>query len=103
MSDRSPEKDALLRRFAKKYLWWQSPEDAVRDERRVAAQIMDIGEFDDVAIALRVMGSSAFRDALRHAEAGWFSPKSWAYWHYRCGLTRFDASPPPLPIRRLPH
>jgi len=94
--------DTLLKALAKKYIWWKSPDEAARDTRRVVAQIMNVGDFDDVRIALLTLGKEPFREALTHAEPGWFSPKSWAYWHYRFGITAFDNAPPPLPKRTLP-
>lgn len=92
-------RDALRVTLARKYLWWKSPADALKFERRLIAQIMNIGDFEDVRTALAVFGRISFEDALRNADAGWFSPKSWAYWHYRSRLTPVGGLPPALPQR----
>ncbi len=92
----------LLQVLAKKYIWWKAADDPSLSARRVIVQIMNVGDFNDVRAALDMLGPQSFEDALRHAEPGWFSPKSWAYWHYRCGLTPYDQAPPALPKRDLP-
>lgn len=34
--------------FAKKYVWWKSEEEAAEQPERVIAQVMNIGDFDDI-------------------------------------------------------
>jgi hypothetical protein len=94
-------KRALLKALAKKYIWWEPPDAAAQNERRVVAQIMNIGDFDDVRRALTAFGVKPFEDALTHADPGWFSAKSWAYWHYRCRIVPFEKDPPALPTRKI--
>lgn len=67
---------------------------------RVIAQVMDIGDFDDMRSLAAQLGDDALRDVIAHAQAGWFNPRSWAYWHYRLGLCEVDEVPP-LPVRRF--
>jgi hypothetical protein len=62
---------------------------------------MDIGDFDDVRLLIEKLGIEPFKETLTRAEPGWFSPRSWTYWHYRCGLTDYRRTAPPLPSRRL--
>lgn len=92
--------DALLRRLASKYVWWKTPEEALVFRRRVVAQVMDSGDYSDVVALAAAIGDDALRDALLRAGPGEFSPRSWAYWHYRLGLARVDEAPP-LPVRRF--
>ena len=94
---------ALLMRWAARYIWWKSPEDALRYPDRIIAQVMNIGDYDDVQALVETFGDEALRDILRHAEAGVFNERSWAYWHYRLGLTPPEAPDgvPPLPVRRF--
>lgn len=61
---------------------------------------MDIGDYDDVQQMVRTFGVSAPRYVVEHAEAGMFSPRSWAYWHYRLGLAA-SGQVPPLPQRKV--
>ena len=91
----------IIREMARKYIWWKSADDASLSPRRVVAQIMNIGDFYDVRFVWASLGSQVFRDVLEHAEAGWFNGRSWAYWHYRCGLIPFGENPPPLPTRHI--
>ncbi len=93
------DRDAL-RRLAGKYIWWKAADEAVAMPERVIAQVMNIGDYTDVqALAVQV-GDKVLREVLTHAEAGWFSSRSWVYWHYRLGLAGIDRVPP-LPARRL--
>lgn len=94
--------NALLLRLAPRYIWWKSPEEAVEKPERVIAQIMDIGDFDDMQTMAALVGDDILRDVLIHAEAGQFNPRSWHYWHYRLGLARYGEIPvPPMPVRRV--
>jgi hypothetical protein len=68
---------------------------------RVIAQVMDIGDYDDVQALVLQVGDEVLREVLRHAEAGQFNERSWTYWHYRLGLAGVDEVPP-LPLRRFP-
>ena len=90
----------LLKPFARKYIWWKTPEDAVTMPERVIAQVMDIGDYADVQTLAVQVGDEALRDVLAHAQAGQFSERSWAYWHYRLGLSEADHVPA-LPARRF--
>jgi hypothetical protein len=89
-----------LKRLAGKYVWWKTPDEACAMPERVVAQVMNIGDYDDVQALAQQVSDDYLRDVLVHAEIGQFSARSWAYWHYRLGL----ASPgqvPPLPARRF--
>ncbi|MBM3341927.1 MAG: hypothetical protein FJY56_07425 [Betaproteobacteria bacterium] len=89
-----------LRRFASKYIWWQSTDELVATPRRVIAQVMNIGDYADVQTLAAQVGDDVLRDTLLHAEAGQFNARSWAYWHYRLGLAKVDQVPP-LPQRKF--
>jgi hypothetical protein len=91
---------ASLKPFAGKYIWWKTPEDAVAMPERVIAQVMNIGDYADVQALASQVGDEALREVLIHAEAGQFSERSWAYWHYRLGLSGVDEVPA-LPVRRF--
>ena len=88
-----------LRPYAKKYIWWKTPDEAVEFPNRVIAQVMDIGTFEDAQALLGLVGAPVFRDVLQHAEAGQFSKRSWTYWHYKLGLAKTETDIPPLPQR----
>lgn len=99
-----PERQtALLTRWAARYIWWKSVPDAMRYPDRIIAQVMNIGAYEDVQTLVERFGAEALRDVVRHAEAGQFNARSWAYWHYRLGLISPDAQArvPPLPARQV--
>ena len=90
----------VLLSLAAKYIWWKTAEEALQYPERVVAQVMNLGDYGDVQMLAAEAGDDYLRDVLAKAEAGQYSARSWAYWHYRLGL----ASPghlPPLPRRRI--
>ncbi len=91
----------VLAAMGRRYLWWERDRIDAVPPRRIVAQLMNIGDYDDVLAVLSLLGEAPFRDALANAEAGWFSPKSWSYWHLRLGLREPGESSPPLPARRI--
>ena len=93
-----PVSQESLKRFACKYIWWKTPEEAVAMPGRVIAQVMNIGDYPDVQALVAQVGDEVLRDVLMHAEAGQFNARSWAYWHYRLGLSSVDHVPA-LPVR----
>ena len=89
-----------LKPFASRYIWWKTPEEAVTMPERVIAQVMNIGDYADVQSLASQVGDEVLRDVLTHAQAGQFSERSWAYWHYRLGLSSVDHVPV-MPVRRF--
>lgn len=98
----SEEKQGIdtLRHLAGRYIWWKTPDEAASMPARVIAQVMNLGDYDDVQLLAKHVGDAALRDVLTHAEAGQFNERSWAYWHYRLGLAAVGHVPP-LPARRF--
>ena len=90
----------VLERLARKYLWWKTPHEAMATPERVIAQVMNLGDFEDVQTLANRLGDEVLRDVLTQAEAGQFNARSWAYWHYRLGLAEVDHVPP-MPARRF--
>ena len=90
----------LLKTCAAKYLWWMTPDEALKHPDRIVIQVMNLGDFADVTAVLDTFGEEKARELLIHAEAGQFYPRSWHYWHYRLGIS--DAGcVPPMPVRRV--
>ncbi|MCL2791239.1 MAG: hypothetical protein FWD79_11475 [Desulfobulbus sp.] len=89
-----------LKPLASKYIWWKTPDEAVAMPERVIAQVMNIGDYADVQWLATQVGDEVLREVLTHAEAGQFNERSWAYWHYRLGLSSVD-NVPALPARRF--
>jgi hypothetical protein len=93
--------DEILRELARKYIWWKSPDEALRTPQRIIAQVMNLGDYDDVQLLANQLGEETLCQALARSEAGQFNERSWTYWHYRLGLAELGEVPP-LPARTLP-
>ena len=96
----NPIDQAALKKFARKYIWWKTPDEAVAAPQRVIAQVMNIGDYWDVQELAVQVGDDILRRVLEQAESGQFNARSWAYWHYRLGLASVDQVPL-LPVRRF--
>lgn len=89
----------LLKALARKYIWWLSPADAAARPDLAITQVMELGDYDDVLKMEATLGRARLAQALRRAEAGRFSERSWVYWHYRLGLASPRQKVPALPRR----
>ena len=94
-----PAAQALLRRMACRYIWWQTPDASARDPLRVIAQVMDMGTLEDIQEAAAILGTRRMAEVLSLALPGWFHPKSWAFWNIALGRTA-SGRIPPIPARR---
>jgi hypothetical protein len=90
----------LLRELARKYVWWLSPADVAARPDLAITQTMELGDFGDQRRLEATFGRDRLAEALRGAQAGRLSARSWTYWHYRLGLAQ-SGSVPPLPQRQL--
>lgn len=90
----------FLKALACKYIWWKTPDEAILMPERLVAQVMNIGDYSDVQAVANKTGEEYLQNILCHAEIGQFSPRSWAYWHYRLGLCNVG-DVPAMPIRRV--
>lgn len=59
-----------LSRLATRYIWWKTPEEAMQSPRRVVAQVMNLGDFEDMRLLAEAVGEEELRETLRHAEIG---------------------------------
>jgi len=84
--------DETLRAIAARLIWWQASEVSLRDPRRLVAQVMNLGSWEDVKFAQAHFGLAAFRAALENAQPGWFEQDSWVIWH-----NAFELPVPDLP------
>ncbi|MGH2547894.1 MAG: hypothetical protein ACRDHN_00770 [Thermomicrobiales bacterium] len=86
--------------ICRRYIWWETPEQAIETPERVVAQVMNIGDWDDVLAVEAIVGVECFREVLRQAEIGQFNARSWHYWHYRLGLSTYGTVPS-MPTRKI--
>ena len=84
--------------MARKYVWWQPPEETLADRKLFLAQLMTLGTVEDVRWMLAAASGDELRAVLRDPPVGVFNPRSWSFWHLRLGLNPV----PVLPVRRLP-
>lgn len=89
----------LLRSLARRYVWWLSPGEALARPNFIATQVMEMGDYDDVLKLEATLGREALVRALREAEPGRLSERSWIYWHHRLGVA--GRWIPPLPQRTM--
>lgn len=90
----TPEIESIARRV----VWFEGPTQAIADAHRFIAYAMTYGDDADMRLIRQFVSDDELRNALDHAPAGVFDPRSWAYWNLRLG--RYPA--PPMPERRLP-
>ncbi len=88
-----PETEA----WARKYVWWETLEATARRPALLLCQMMQLGTWDDVKQARRLLGDAAFKDALAQAPAGVLDAKSWHYWHLFFGLAPRERPRRPIP------
>ena len=81
-----------LREIAGKYLWWGQE---THSAARMAAQVMNLGTYDDILRLEGLLGSDALVRVMTAAEPGWFSERSWEFWR---GRLRCEVAPSP-PVR----
>lgn len=80
---------------AERVVWFKGPSDALADTVHFLAHVMTYGTPEDLRALQGVVGPNEFAEALDHAPSGIFDPRSWAYWHLKCGRTPV----PSLPVR----
>lgn len=87
--------------LANKYVWWKTPSEALARPDQIITQVMNIGDYDDVQTLADQVDDQYLSNILTHAEIGQFNERSWAYWHYRLGLSA-PGKVPLMPTRKLP-
>ncbi len=61
--------------------------------QRIAAQVMTIGDYEDVQLLANHAGEDYLCEVIAEAEIGQFDERSWIYWHYRLGLSHIGQVP----------
>jgi len=86
-----------LKHLAKKYVWWEQPAWALAHPDIFLANVMNLGEWGDILTIRKLLGDEVLRQALQEAPPGYFSYRSWDYWHLKLNLLPI----PPLPKREF--
>lgn len=87
-----------LLRVARRVVWFQPPEQTVRDRVLFLNHVMAYATIPELRIVRAHFEDDAWRDALRNALPGTMSARSWNYWHLMLDM----GVAPPLPVRRIP-
>ncbi|MEQ1694572.1 MAG: hypothetical protein ABL901_01910 [Hyphomicrobiaceae bacterium] len=80
---------------ARRIIWFDQPEQALQDPRRLLAYALKHSTDEDMALLLAHAGLAGLREALDNAPPGIIDPRSWSYWNVKAG--RYP--PPPMPVR----
>lgn len=91
-----PMNDVFLN-VAKRVIWFESPEQSLRDTKRFIAYAMSHATFDDMQLIRQYVNDEELRAVLADAPPGIIDARSWAYWHAILG----QYPPPPMPTRKL--
>lgn len=81
--------------MAEKFIWWKSPDQALRYPQKVLAQVLNIGDIESVRETLRLFGKEVLIEVIQSAEAGQFREISWNYWNLALGLDDDGRVPEP--------
>ncbi len=95
------EREHLLAALAPTYVWWQlegSPEERCR---RILAQVMNLGTYDDIRAVERLFAAGELAAVMKLAEPGWLTPRSWDFWRGRLGFSTEHDVPEAPPARRF--
>ena len=80
--------------------WWKTVDQAMENPEQIVAQVMNMGDWNDVCRLVDYVGDEGLCRVIKQAEIGMFNEHSWHYWHYRLGLAKVG-SVPTLPTRKL--
>ena len=90
---------ALAAELEQKYFWWEPVGSDARTPDRILAQAMNLAPFAEVRRLETTLGCDTLREAMLHAEPGWFSDRSWEFWRGRLALATGRAIPEEPPRR----
>jgi len=88
----------LASQLEQKYFWWAALDAQPRLDDRILAQAMDLASFADVRRLEIELGLQRLAEAMRAAEPGWISDRSWEFWRGR--LRSIGSTIPQTPPRR---
>jgi hypothetical protein len=83
---------------AKRVMWFESADEALRNPRRFLAYLMTFGTLDEILTTRKYFSDRDFEAVLTDPPPGIFDPRSWTYWN-----VVYHRQPiPPLPQRVIP-
>lgn len=92
-----PPLNATFTDVAKRVIWFEPPEQSLRDPVRFVAYAMAYGTAEDMQRIRGHFSDDNLRKVLAEAPPGIIDPRSWAYWHAMLG----NYPAPTMPTRKL--
>ena len=92
----SEAQKAFLAKAARRYVWWETVDEAMAYPQKILAQVMNIGTWDDMCNLVELFSQIDLLDVLNAADIGQFNERSWHFWY-----NRFSEEIPPMPKRIL--
>jgi hypothetical protein len=89
----------LAAELESRFFWWEPVGSQPRSHARILAQAMDLASFDDTRRLEKKLGPHRLAEAMRKAEPGWISERSWEFWRGRLVLATGQALPDTPPQR----
>ena len=86
-----------LEAVARRTVWFKPPAEAIESPIHFIAHVLTYGTHEDVVTLRKYISDDELAEAVEHAPAGIFDPRSWAYWNLKIG--RYTA--PALPILEI--
>ena len=86
---------AEMRKAVQHCIWFEPPEESIKNTPRLAAYILTHGMPEDTQALRKQLSDEDLKQVLDEAPSGIYDPRSWAYWNLVIG--RYDT--PPLPTR----
>ncbi|PAF52009.1 hypothetical protein [Helicobacter sp. 13S00477-4] len=90
----------LLLKFAKKYMWSDNAQEAIKYPNKIILKVMDIGTFEDVQLLLKNFEKDFLIGILQKAQIGSMRVKSWYHWHLVLKICDYK-NIPALPSKRI--
>lgn len=91
-----PNQIEVFEALSKKYIWYKTPDEALKSSRKSLAHIMTlaINNDEDVALLCTIFGENILKEVLNNAEIGEFIlwneteyfSQPWVFWHKKLGL-----------------
>ena len=81
---------------ARRYIWWESTNEAMAYPQKILTQVMNIGVWDDMCKLVELFHEKDLVGVLNTAEIGQYNERSWHFWH-----NRLTGKVPPMPERVL--
>ena len=97
ISEMNESQKEFLVHVARRYIWWETANDAMAYPQKILAQVMNIGVWDDICKLVELFHEKELIKVLDTALIGQFNERSWQFWH-----NRFTDRVPPMPKRILP-